>query len=28
VVAVVHSGDDVRRTKELVAEEIANAVLH
>src|SRR6202045_431240 len=28
VVGVVHSGDDVRRTKELVAEEIANAVLH
>ncbi len=28
VVAVVHSGDDARRTKELVAEEIANAVLH
>ena len=28
VVAVVHSGDDVRRAKELVAEEIANAVLH
>ncbi len=28
VVVVVHSGDDARRTKELVAEEIANAVLH
>ena len=28
VVAVVHSGDEVRRAKELVAEEIANAVLH
>jgi hypothetical protein len=28
VVAVVHSGDDTRRAKELVAEEIANAVLH
>jgi hypothetical protein len=28
VVAVVHSGDDLRRAKELVAEEIANAVLH
>ena len=28
VVAVVHSGDDVRRAKELVAEDIANAVLH
>jgi hypothetical protein len=28
VVAVVHSGDDVRRAKELVAEEIANSVLH
>jgi hypothetical protein len=28
VVAVVHSGDDARRAKELVAEEIANAVLH
>jgi hypothetical protein len=28
VVAVVHSGDDPRRAKELVAEEIANAVLH
>jgi hypothetical protein len=28
VVAVVHSGDDVRHAKELVAEEIANAVLH
>jgi hypothetical protein len=28
VVAVVHSGDDVRRAKELVAEEIANAILH
>jgi len=28
VVAVVHSGDDVRRAKELVAEEIANGVLH
>ena len=28
VVAVVHSGDDERRAKELVAEEIANAVLH
>jgi hypothetical protein len=28
VVAVVHSGDDVRQAKELVAEEIANAVLH
>ena len=27
VVAVVHSGDDARRAKELVAEEIANAVL-
>jgi hypothetical protein len=28
VVAVVHSGDDARRAKELVAEDIANAVLH
>jgi hypothetical protein len=28
VVAVAHSGDDERRAKELVAEEIANAVLH
>jgi hypothetical protein len=28
VVAVVHSGDDVRLAKELVAEEIANAILH
>jgi hypothetical protein len=28
VVAVVNSGDDVRRAKELVAEEIANAILH
>jgi hypothetical protein len=28
VVAVVHAGDDVRRAKELVAEEIANTVLH
>ncbi|MGB8412639.1 MAG: hypothetical protein WCE23_07425 [Candidatus Binatus sp.] len=28
VVMVVHSGDDARRAKELVAEEIANAVLH
>ena len=28
VVAVVHAGDDERRAKELVAEEIANAVLH
>src|SRR5271156_588585 len=28
VVAVVHAGDDPRRAKELVAEEIANAVLH
>ncbi|HWJ40571.1 MAG TPA: hypothetical protein VNT29_05540 [Candidatus Limnocylindrales bacterium] len=28
VVAVVHSGDDVRHAKELVAEEIANSVLH
>jgi len=28
VVAVVHSGDDPRHAKELVAEEIANAVLH
>jgi hypothetical protein len=28
VVAVVHSGDDARRAKVLVAEEIANAVLH
>ncbi len=28
VVAIVHSGDDARRAKELVAEEIANAVLH
>ena len=28
VVAVVHSGDDIRRAKELVSEEIANAVLH
>ena len=28
VVAVVHSGDEVRHAKELVAEEIANAVLH
>jgi hypothetical protein len=28
VVAVVHSGDDARRAKELVAEEIANAILH
>ncbi len=28
VVAVVHSGDDTRHAKELVAEEIANAVLH
>ena len=28
VVAVVHSGDDAHRAKELVAEEIANAVLH
>jgi hypothetical protein len=25
---VVHSGDDARHAKELVAEEIANAVLH
>jgi hypothetical protein len=24
----VHSGDDIRRAKELVSEEIANAVLH
>jgi len=28
VVAVVESGDDARRAKELVAEEIANAILH
>lgn len=28
VVAVVNSGDDTRRAKELVAEEIANAILH
>jgi hypothetical protein len=28
VVAVVHSGDNARRAKEQVAEEIANAVLH
>jgi hypothetical protein len=28
VVAVVNSGDDARRAKELVAEEIANAILH
>ena len=28
VVAVVHSGDDARQAKELVAEEIANSVLH
>ena len=28
VVAVVHAGDDIRRAKELVSEEIANAVLH
>ena len=28
VVAVVHAGDDVRIAKELVAEEIANAILH
>jgi hypothetical protein len=28
VVAVVNSGDDIRRAKELVSEEIANAVLH
>ena len=28
VVAVVHSGDDTRHAKELVAEEIANSVLH
>jgi len=28
VVAIVHSGDDARHAKELVAEEIANAVLH
>ena len=28
VVAVVNSGDDARRAKELVAEEIANAMLH
>lgn len=28
VVAVVQSGDDIRRAKELVAEEIANAILH
>jgi hypothetical protein len=28
VVAIVHPGDDVRRAKELVAEEIANAILH
>ncbi len=28
VVAVVQSGDDTRRAKELVAEEIANAILH
>ena len=28
MVAVVHSGDDVRRAKELVGEEIADAVLH
>jgi hypothetical protein len=28
VVAVVHSGDDPRRAKELVAEEIANSILH
>jgi hypothetical protein len=28
VVAVVHAGDDAHRAKELVAEEIANAVLH
>jgi hypothetical protein len=28
VVAVVQSGDDARRAKELVAEEIANAILH
>jgi hypothetical protein len=28
VVAVVHAGDDLRAAKKLVAEEIANAVLH
>ena len=28
VVAVVHPGDDVNDAKKLVAEEIANAVLH
>lgn len=28
VVALVNSGDDARRAKELVAEEIANAILH
>lgn len=28
VVAIVHSGDDPRKAKTLVAEEIANAVLH
>jgi hypothetical protein len=28
VVAVVRSGDDPRRAKELVAEEIANSILH
>ncbi len=28
VVAVVHAGDDLRTAKKLVAEEIANAVLH
>jgi hypothetical protein len=28
VVAVVHAGDDAQRAKELVAEEIANAMLH
>lgn len=28
VVAVVHAGDDARRAKQLVAEEIANAILH
>ena len=28
VVAVVQSGDDTRRAKELVAEEIANAIMH
>ncbi|HYB92370.1 MAG TPA: hypothetical protein VEC38_15140 [Candidatus Binataceae bacterium] len=28
VVALIHGGDDLRKAKELVAEEIANAILH